>query len=564
MLKGIAVSEGYAIAKILKVEDFKINVLPSYIKNPDKEITKYEQAIEKSITQLNELKTKYKDKFDDDMLSLFDAHVAMASDIEVVQKVKYLINKENYSLTYALQTVVDEFLNLFDMMDDEYLKSRAVDLKDVSSRIMKNALNLPITDFATINEPVILAIHELTPTQATQLDPKYIKGFICEVGGSTSHAAIVAKLLNIPAIFGIHDMFNRVKDDKVAILDGFKGELIISPSESDIKAYEEKITSYASIQEDLESFNDLKLKSKDDHVYQLLVNLGSLDDKKYVDDILVDGVGLFRTELLFIEHHKMPTFDEQFNFYKNILESFKDKPVTIRTLDIGGDKPLPYFKHETEINPALGNRGTRLMFEHQSIFRTQLKALLKASAYGDLKIMFPMIATLEEFNKAKALTDEVEAELKNEGVNIGKYQLGVMIEIPAAALIADDLAQVVDFFSIGTNDLVQYTLASDRINQKLAYLYQPLNPAILKLIKMTIDASKKHGITTSVCGEMASDPKSAEILLGLGVDALSCSPHACLEIKQAISNKTSSQLEDLAKHVLTLKSYDEIIDYLIK
>ncbi len=564
MLKGIAVSEGYAIAPILKIKEYEMNIIPSKINNPEKEIHKYEEAIAKSVDQLNELKTKYANKFDDNMLSLFDAHVTMCQDIDVVSKVKDLITKEKYNLTYALSTVVNEYIEMFNQMDDDYLKSRAVDLKDVSSRIIKNALGLQIIDFAKINKEVILAIHELTPSQATQLDPKYIKGFVSEVGGTTSHSAIVAKLLKIPAVFGITDVLNKVSDDETVIIDGFKGMLYDQPSDALIASYKTKIKTYERDLESLQTYKSKSLLTKDLNRFDILVNLGSTDEIKYLNDDKVDGIGLFRTELLFLEKHRMPTVEEQFEAYKKLLLSFEGQPVTIRTLDIGGDKPLPYFNHDKEFNPSLGYRGIRLLLNQKTLFKTQITALLRASVYGHLKIMFPMISTYEEFMEAKEFTKKVEKELIQEGVEVSSYELGMMIEVPSAAILADILAPECDFFSIGTNDLIQYTLATDRLNPKLNYLYQPFNPAILKLIKTTVDAANKFNTSISVCGETASHPLSAMILLGLGVKQLSVTPNALLEIKSFISAKTMDEINEITEHVMKLKTQKEILDYIEK
>lgn len=560
MLKGIAVSEGYAVAEILKIDEYKINILPTLITDSQKEILNYEQAIEKSVVQIKELKETYKHKFDENMLTLFDAHIAIATDIEVNQKVKDLILDKKYNLTYALNEVTQEFLDTFEQLDDDYFKSRAVDLKDVSSRIIKNALNIPIIDLDEIDKEVILAIHELTPSQATQLDPKYIKGLICEVGGTTSHAAIVSKLLNIPAIFGIKAVMKKVANKNTGIIDGFTGEFYLNPDEQTCEIYKEKISVYQENLKALKSYNKKPFVTKDQRPLKLYVNLGSHADVKYIGDVDIDGVGLFRTELLFLDHHKMPTLDEQFESYKNILLSFNKQPVTIRTLDIGGDKSLPYYKHEDESNPALGVRGIRLLLNEKNIFRTQLKALLKASYFGKLRIMFPMISTIEEFLEAKKITKEIEFQLIKEGIRVGSYELGIMIEVPSAVLIADELAKECDFFSIGTNDLIQYTLATDRINQKLEYLYQPFHPSILKMIKMTVQAGQKHGIPVSVCGEMASTPLAAMILVGLGVTDLSCSPHSLLDIKAVISHHDSSSLTLKAHRALSVRTQDEVIN----
>ncbi len=562
MLKGIAVSEGYAIAPILKIKEYEMNIIPTKVKNPDKEILKYEEAINQSIAQLEELKTKYANKFDDNMLSLFDAHIAMCGDIDVVSKVKDLINKDKYNLTYALSTVVSQYIELFNQMEDDYLKSRAVDLKDVSSRIIKNALGLPIVDFAKIDKEVILAIHELTPSQATQLDPKYIKGFVSEVGGTTSHSAIVAKLLGIPAVFGVNDALNKVNDDELAIIDGFNGIIYDQPTDKQVSTYKSKIKNLKRDLKTLQTFKSESLVTKDGQKIDLYVNLGSIDEIKYLSDDKVDGVGLFRTELLFLEQHRMPTVDEQFEAYKELLLSFKGQPVTIRTLDIGGDKPLPYFNHDKEFNPSLGYRGIRLLLNQKTLFKTQLTALLKASAFGHLKIMFPMISTYEEFIEAKTFTKEIEKELTSKGIDVGQYELGMMIEVPSAAILADILAPECDFFSIGTNDLIQYTLATDRLNPKLNYLYQPFNPAILKLIKITVEAANRNNTSVSVCGETASHPLSAMILIGLGVKQLSVTPNALLEIKSFISHKTSEEIKRITDQVMTYKTQKEILDFI--
>lgn len=562
MLEGMPVSAGYATAKILKMDDATLHISNALITDVDQELNKYEDAIRKSINQLETLKATYAKKFNDDMLSLFDAHIAMTNDIEVVGKVKELIIKKSYNLAYAITLVSEEYIAMFNQIDDEYLKSRAVDLKDVTHRLISNVLHIKIIDLAKINEPVILATKELTPTQATQLNPTYIKGFVSEVGSKTSHSAIIAKLLNIPAVFGVKDLLKHINQDDLAILDGIKGKLYINPTKKQLDTYKDVMQSYQAHQETLKIYEHMPLQTKDKQTFPLLANLSSDRDLEYIKSFSLDGVGLFRTELLFLEHLQMPTYDEQYKVYHQILESFKDQDVTIRTLDIGGDKPLSHVNHPKEENPALGQRGIRFSFLHQDIFETQIKALLTANKYGNLKIMFPMISTIDEFLKAKSIVEFVEQSLIKNKIEVKPYQLGIMIETPSSALMANEFAKVCDFFSIGTNDMVQYTFAIDRLNQNLSNLYQPLHPAILKLIKMTIDAAHKHQVTVSVCGEMASDACSSIILLGLGVDQLSISPSSSLEIKSCISKHTLRQLKEIAQHALSLDNQESVKTYI--
>jgi phosphotransferase system enzyme I (PtsI) len=564
MLKGIAVSQGYAITHILKIEDSTLNITPSLITDTKSELNVYKDAMETSIKQLTDLKTTYAHKFDEDMLSLFDAHIAIVNDVDIFSKVSHLINDKHFNFPYAMQTVSDEYITLFNQIDDDYLKSRAVDLKDVTHRIIANALNVPITDFAKINQPVILAIKELTPTQATQLDPTYIKGFISEVGSATSHSAIVAKLLNIPAVFGIKNLMQKINHNDFAILDGLEGKVLINPTTEIIAKYEKIIKTYRMKKDRLKPYYTKPLETKDGKHFPLLANLSSDRNLPYIQSFNVDGVGLFRTELLFLDHLTMPSYEEQLKVYTNILTSFKNQSVTIRTLDIGGDKPLPYVNHPIEENPALGLRGIRLSFKYLDMFKTQIKALLTASSHGHLKIMFPMISSVEEFMQAKTIVDDIKAELINEHVAVGSYQLGIMIEVPSAVLMAEQLAKVCDFFSIGTNDLIQYAFATDRLNENLNYLYQPLHPVILKLIKMTVDAAAKEKIDVSVCGEMASDPYAAILLFGLGVSTISISPASSLEIKALMSTYDANKLIELANHALQLDNQEQVLNYIKK
>ncbi|MDI6452260.1 phosphoenolpyruvate--protein phosphotransferase [Peloplasma aerotolerans] len=564
MLKGIPVSEGYAVARVLKIEEVQIDYRKVTVDNPLEEISIFRQAIDQTVTQLEQLKSETEKKFDHETSKIFEAQLMIATDPEVNDAVESKIRAESCNLVYAIKYVVDRFVDLFDHLDDEYLKDRAFDLRDVTNRTIKNALNIEIVDLSHINEKVILLTTELTPSQTAQIDPNFVCGFVTEIGGKTSHSAIIARLLQIPAIVGVEHLMQKLKNHQEIILDGFHGEIITDFDDKIKQDYQNKIERYEKKKSALKTMIGKQSQSKDGHVYELFGNIASSKDINHIINFDADGIGLYRTEFLFLDHLVLPTEDEQFEEYKKVLESVYPKPVVIRTLDIGGDKHLPYLNLEKELNPFLGKRAIRLSFDHIDVFKTQLRALLRASAYGHLKIMFPMIAVKEEFIKAKAIVEEVKQALRKEKTKVADFELGIMIEIPSAALMADQLAQVVDFISIGTNDLIQYTMAADRTHQSLTYLYQPLNPAILKLIDMVAQAGKKHQIKVSVCGEMASDIYAGPLLLGLGVEELSMTPSHILKIRKILSKLNHSDLEKLSKSVLKLDNEEQVLSELKK
>lgn len=558
MLKGIVVSQGYAIEEVFKFEEPTIDVHLSYTKNINQTLKRYESIRNQSIKQLNQLKKTNQHKVNQDMLEIFDAHIQMITDIEFIGEVESLIKNNSYALDYAIKVVSDKYLEMFNALDDDYLKSRALDVKDVSKRLLKNDHQLPIVDLSTIDHPVILAVKELSPSAAMQLNPAYIKGFITENGGITSHSAIIAKLFNIPAIFGIKDLMKHIDHQDMLILDGIKGLVYTNPSKDLVYTYQELFQKYHEHIEKTKIFETKPLVTRDGQMSKIMVNIGSQKELESINTSFVDGIGLFRTEMLFLNHNQMPSFDDQFEVYSTLIKTFKSKPVTIRTLDIGGDKPLSYYKHPVEANPALGLRGIRLTFEEKDIFKTQIKAILSASQFGLVKIMFPMIATLEEYLQAKKITDSIADELTKEGIK-PHYELGVMIEVPSAVMIADELARVCDFFSIGSNDLVQYTFASDRLNEKLTHLYIPCHPAILKMIDMVVKAAHQHHIEVSVCGEMAGMPQASLLLLGLGVDTLSMSMQRVLSIKGNTSNYDFYKLKEIAQQALLQKNEKDVL-----
>ena len=562
MLKGIPVSPGYAIAKILKFQDYHFDQGKTIIEFPDQEIKRYEEAIRDSVLQLETLKHANKDKLDEETLHIFDAHIAIATDPDLITTVKNKIHAEKCGLSYALSDIVDSFVRQFEQMTDEYLRSRAADLLEVKNRILKNAHHLPIIALDQIAEPVILAVYELTATQAAQIDPKFVLGFISEIGGKTSHSSIIARQIGLPAIVGIPNLMHDINDGEPVILDAMDGIVISSYSKASERAYLEKIKDYQQVQENLKTLNGQPTILKDGVQLALFANIGSAKDLKYLSDNQADGIGLFRTELMYLDRSTFPSENELFEEYKAVLSFFGHKPVTIRTLDIGGDKPLPYLNLKPEYNPALGNRAIRLSFTKPELFKTQIRALLRASVYGNLKVMFPMISTIDELHYIKDTIDMCMTTFEKDGIPYKRFDIGIMIEIPAAAIMADQFAPLVDFFSIGTNDLIQYTFAADRTNPDVEYLYQPFHPVVTRLIKMVVDAAHQSNIPVSVCGEMAGHPLGSKLLVGLGITQLSMTPISILPIKDSLLKLSYKDLKTQASKAVNATSESEIISYL--
>lgn len=560
LLKGIPVSPGYAIGQVLFLEDTVIDYSKKIIDHPEDEIKRYHQAIDKTKSQIEALIQSTKKMMHPESASILSAHLALLLDPEVKKAVEQKIKDESCNLIYAIKKVADDYIDQFNEIQDLYLKERVTDLIDVTERVIKNALNIALVDLSLITHEVILITKDLKPSQAAQMNKKYIKGFVTQQGGKTSHSAIIAKLMGIPAVVGVKNLFDHLIHGEKIILDGSKGEIHLDYDDVTEDKFRHLIEQNKSEKQSLKSFIKQKTKTKDNIEIELHANIGSNHDLPYVMDNDAEGIGLFRTELLFMDRLSMPTEDEQYEIYKDVLETMYPKPVTIRTIDIGGDKYLPYLHQEKEANPFLGKRAIRLCLENVDFFKVQLRALLRASVHGNLKIMFPMIATKDEFLDAKDIVLEVQEELIEKNIPYHIVDLGVMIEIPVAALTADDLANAVDFFSIGTNDLIQYTLAADRNHESLGYLYQPFNPGIIKLIGMVCEAAKDHKIPVSVCGEMASDLQAIPLLLGLGVNHLSMNPESILKARQLIKNFDSYDLNKLAKKAIKANDQYEVID----
>ena len=551
MLKGIAASAGISIAKAYKLESPKVEIVKKE-GDPAKEVEKFNAALEKTKTDIEGVKERASERLSAEELAVFDAHLMMAGDPEFAAQIIAMIENDKVNAEFAADTVASQMVAMFESMDNDYFRERAADIKDVTYRLKCNLLGLTIPDLTSINEDSIIVAYDLTPSDTAQLN-HFVKGFATSIGGKTSHSAIMANSLEIPAVVGCGDIMSAVNHGDTMILDAVEGNVIINPTEEEIKEYEAKAKAFAEEKEALKVLVNAKSVTKDGHEVELAGNIGGFKD--------VEGVGLFRTEFLYMDNDHFPTEEEQFEAYKAVLEGMGGKRVVVRTLDIGGDKKLKYFTFPEEMNPFLGYRAIRLCLDRTDIFRTQLRALIRASVYGKLCIMFPMIATVKEFCDAKAIYEEEKAKLIAEGVKVADdIQVGMMVEIPAAAVNADNFAKHADFFSIGTNDLIQYSMAADRMSENVSYLYQPYNPSVLRLIKMTIDGAHKEGKWAGMCGAMAGEENAVPILLGLGLDEFSMSATQILNARKMVNSLSKAEMEKLAEEAVSLSTAEEVLE----
>lgn len=549
-IKGIGASSGIAIAKAYKLEMPDLTVSRDTVEDTTAEIKKlydHKAAVEEEIKTIKEAASK---NLSAEEAAVFDAHLMMLNDPEFAGQIESKIKDEKLNAAAALEDVANMMIAMFSSMDDAYFKERAADVKDVSTRWKAHLLGKKLPNPSLISEEVVICANDLTPSDTATLNKNLVKGFVTNIGGRTSHSAILARSMEIPAVVATNTIMDNVNDGDLVVLDGTTGEVFINPDEAVVKEYTEKKEAFEAYKAELKTLVDAESVSTDGHKALLVANIGSPEDLEAVKANGAEGVGLFRTEFLYMESDTLPTEDEQFEVYKKVLEGVNG-PVVVRTLDIGGDKKLKSFETPDEMNPFLGVRAIRLCFQHEDIFRTQLRALLRASVYGDLHIMFPMIATLGEFRKAKGILMEEKAKLEAEGVKVSdNFEVGIMIEIPAAAVLADQFAKEVDFFSIGTNDLIQYTFAADRMSSTINYLYQPFNPSILRLVKNTIDAAHANGKWTGMCGEMAGEALAAPLLLGLGLDEFSMSATSILAQRKKIRSLSYEESKKLAEDCL--------------
>ncbi|MEW7599415.1 phosphoenolpyruvate--protein phosphotransferase [Staphylococcus aureus] len=562
LIKGIAASDGVAIAKAyLLVEPDLTFDKNEKVTDVEGEVAKFNSAIEASKVELTKIRNNAEVQLGADKAAIFDAHLLVLDDPELIQPIQDKIKNENANAATALTDVTTQFVTIFESMDNEYMKERAADIRDVSKRVLSHILGVELPNPSMIDESVVIVGNDLTPSDTAQLNKEFVQGFATNIGGRTSHSAIMSRSLEIPAIVGTKSITQEVKQGDMIIVDGLNGDVIVNPTEDELIAYQDKRECYFADKKELQKLRDADTVTVDGVHAELAANIGTPNDLPGVIENGAQGIGLYRTEFLYMGRDQMPTEEEQFEAYKEVLEAMDGKLVVVRTLDIGGDKELSYLNLPEEMNPFLGYRAIRLCLAQQDIFRPQLRALLRASVYGKLNIMFPMVATINEFREAKAILLEEKENLKNEGHDISDdIELGIMLEIPATAALADVFAKEVDFFSIGTNDLIQYTLAADRMSERVSYLYQPYNPSILRLVKQVIEASHKEGKWTGMCGEMAGDETAIPLLLGLGLDEFSMSATSILKARRQINGLSKNEMTELANRAVDCATQEEVIE----
>lgn len=561
-IQGIAASAGIAIAKAFTLQVPNLTIEKRLTSDDAVEYTRLDNALAASIADLEKIKARALRKIGEEQAAIFQAHLLVLSDPEWISQVKDYVANEHVNVEFAVQTVSQTFIELFEAMDNEYMRERAADIRDVTKRVLAHLLGQPLIDLTALDEEVIIVAEDLTPSDTAQLNKEFVQGFTTDIGGRTSHSAILARTLEIPAVVGTNEATRSIHHGDKVIVDGLEGHVIINPSEQEIAKYREKQAQYSAQTVALAALAHEVSQTADGHQVELTANIGTPDDVSSVLANGGEGIGLYRTEFLYMGRKTLPTEDEQFEAYKAVLEKMENKPVVVRTLDIGGDKELPYLRLPHEMNPFLGYRAIRLCLDEQTIFRTQLRALLRASVYGNLKIMFPMIATIHEFREAKAVLLDVKAELQQQRMEVSDtIDIGMMVEIPSSAVMADVFAKEVDFFSIGTNDLIQYTMAADRMNERVAYLYQPYNPAILKLVQFVINAAQKEGKWVGMCGEMAGDEVALPILLGLGLDEFSMSATSILRARSQLKRLSIQQAQAAIPDIMAMATAADVEAY---
>ena len=565
-VKGIAASDGIGIAKAYTLIEPDLSFEKKTIDDPATEYQRIEAAFDQSISELATIKQNAKSRLSDEELEVFDAHIAILSDPEMKSQIKDEIESQHVSAEEAMTDVTTNFANvLAAMTDNKYMQERAADVKDVAKRALSHLLGKQLPDIASISEPVVIIAKEITPSDTSQMDAKFVKGLATDLGGRTSHAAIMARTLRIPAVVGAEDVTSTIKSGDMVIVDGLHGDIIVDPSQAQIDEYQAKADSFEKERAEWAKLVDAPSVSKDGQHFEIAANIGTPDDVADAVKQGADGVGLFRSEFLYMSSDHLPTEDEQFAAYKKAVVGMQGKPVVVRTLDIGGDKPLNYLPLPEEMNPFLGYRAIRICLHRPDIFKTQLRALIRASEFGPVEIMFPMIATLAELRQAKAIYQECKDELQKDHPGLGdNVKIGMMIEVPLAALYADQLAKEVDFFSIGTNDLIQYCFAADRGNDAVSYLYQPLNPAFLRLIKHVIDAAHANNTKAAMCGEMAGDQLAMPLLLGMGLDEYSMSASSILRTRSMMKDLDTKECAKWANDAINLCYTADEVEKMVK
>ena len=565
MLKGIAASDGVAVAKAYLLVQPDLSFETVTVEDISAEEARLDAALAASQDELSVIREKAVESLGEEAAAVFDAHLMVLADPEMTGQIKETIRAKQVNAEAALTEVTNMFIAIFESMDDNpYMQERAADIRDVTKRVLANLLGKKLPNPATINEESIVVAHDLTPSDTAQLNKKFVKAFVTDIGGRTSHSAIMARTLEIPAVLGTNNITELVKDGDILAVSGITGEVVINPTEEQIAEFKAAGEAYAKQKAEWAQLKDAPTVTADGKHFELAANIGTPKDVEGVNDNGAEAVGLYRTEFLYMDSQDFPTEEDQYEAYKAVLEGMNGKPVVVRTMDIGGDKELPYFDLPKEMNPFLGYRALRISISEtgNQMFRTQLRALLRASVHGKLRIMFPMVALLTEFRTAKGILEEEKAKLVAEGVAVADdIEVGIMIEIPAAAMLADQFAKEVDFFSIGTNDLIQYTMAADRMNEQVSYLYQPYNPSILRLINNVIKAAHAEGKWAGMCGEMAGDQTAVPLLVGMGLDEFSMSATSILRTRSLMKKLDTAKMEEYANRALTeCSTMEEVLE----
>ncbi|CCQ93544.1 PEP-protein phosphotransferase of PTS system (enzyme I) [[Clostridium] ultunense Esp] len=558
-MKAIGTSSGIALGKVLVYKEPEIIIEKKEVEDIDLELERLDKAIGQGVKEIHELYEETLRTVGEKEAGIFNAHKMMIEDPEFNDGIRAKIKEERVNVEWAVKEVADHYISLFSNIEDEYLKERALDLKDVSKRLLRILSGVEGTDLRSIKEESIIVAEDLIPSDTAQMNKEKAIGIVTELGGKTSHTSIMARTLEIPAIAGVKDITQIAKNGDFMIIDGGEGLILLNPSEEEIKKYEKKKKEYEAFKMKTREMKGKESISKDGIKVEIAANIGTPKDVDKIIENDGEGVGLYRTEFLYMDSDKLPTEEEQFESYKIVAERLEGKPVIIRTLDVGGDKDIPYLNLPEEMNPFLGYRAIRLCLDRVDIFETQLRALLRASAFGNIKIMFPMISSIKEIRDAKKILEEVKEELRKENIPFNEdIEVGIMVEIPSVAVHSDIFAKEVDFFSIGTNDLIQYTLAVDRGNQDISYLYNQYHPAVLKLIKMTIENGHKAGIWVGMCGEAAGDEKLIPLLLAMGLDEFSMNPSSILKARYIINNISKKEIEPMLDEILSLPTAEDV------
>ena len=550
---------------MFRLEKLTYDIKPTWVRDAqvEQEVERFLEALHTSKDQLLTIRQRIESTADSEHVQIINAHLMIMEDNMLVDETVEYIKRHRLSAEWSLKRVLDKLRERFNKMEDSYLKDRKDDITHIGNRIFNNLLGYSHTNLADLREDVIVVAHDLSPADTAQMRKERVIGFVTEVGSKTSHTAIMAHSLEIPAVVGVTGIYDAVKTNESLIVDGINGIVQVSPPQEVFITYLEKQRRFKYYEKELLKVKDLPAVTTDDKKVKLRANIEFVSELKAVNERGAEGVGLYRTEFLYMNRYYLPSEAEHFRVYKNLAEQIAPHSATIRTLDLGGDKFISQLDVYDELNPVLGLRAIRLCLEHADLFKTQLRAILRASIYGKLKIMYPMISGIGELRSANAVLEEVKAELLEEGLPFDEnIEVGIMIEIPSAAVTSDILAEEADFFSLGTNDLIQYSIAIDRVNKNVAYLYEPLHPAILRLIKQTIDAGHDKGISVGMCGEMASDPKYTLLLLGMGLDQYSTNADALLKIKKIVRSVSFQDAQEVAKQALSYTSASEIEEFI--